>query len=134
MTGMTVTKPFRVRREGQRRKKASAESDLAPNGRVPRVARLMALAIQFDQLIRDGVVADQAELARLGQVTRARLTQIMNLLDLAPDIQEQILQHASGEETQISVSERQLRPIAATPHWRSQRRRWTKLLAQANNR
>jgi len=44
---------------------------------------LLALAIRLDQLIRDGVVADQAELARLGHVSRARLTQIMNLLYLA---------------------------------------------------
>ena len=51
----------------------------------------MALAIRFDQLIRDGVVADQAELACLGHVTGARMTQIMNLLHLAPDIQEAIL-------------------------------------------
>ncbi len=56
-------------------------------GRVPRVARLMALAIRFDQLIRNGTVADQADLARLGHATRARLTKIMNLLHLAPDIQ-----------------------------------------------
>jgi len=51
---------------------------------VPRVARLMALAIHMDQMLRDGVVRDQAELARLGHVTRARLTQILNLLSLAP--------------------------------------------------
>ena len=51
----------------------------------------MALAIRFDQLIRDGVVADQTELARLGHVSRARLSQIMNLTNLAPDLQEQIL-------------------------------------------
>ena len=63
----------------------------APVGRVPRVSRLMALAIRLDQLIHDGAVSDQAELARLGHVSRARLTQIMNLLCLAPDIQEQIL-------------------------------------------
>ena len=44
---------------------------------MPRVSRLMALAIRLDQLIRDGVVADQAELAKLGHVTRARLTQIL---------------------------------------------------------
>lgn len=60
-------------------------------GRVPRGSKLMALAIKFDQMIRDGVVADQAELARLGHVTRARVTQIMNLLNLAPDIQEALL-------------------------------------------
>ena len=57
-------------------------------GRVPRISRLMALAIRFDRLLHDGVIADQAKLARLGHVTRARVTQIINLLSLAPDIQE----------------------------------------------
>ena len=45
----------------------------APAGRVPRVSRLMALAIRLDQLVRDGVVADPAELARLGHVSPSRL-------------------------------------------------------------
>jgi len=57
------------------------------SGRVPRVARFMALAIRFDGMIRDGEVADYAELARLAHVTRARITQIINLLTQAPDIQ-----------------------------------------------
>ena len=60
-------------------------------GRLPRIARLMALAIKFEGMIQAGVAADYADLARLGGVTRARMTQIMNLLNLAPDIQEQIL-------------------------------------------
>jgi hypothetical protein len=55
------------------------------------VALRMAPAIRFDGLLRQGVVADQADLARLGHVSRARVTQIMNLLQLAPDIQEQVL-------------------------------------------
>ena len=59
-----------------------------PPGRVPRVARLMALALRFDRLLREGVAADFAELARLGHVSRARVSQVMNLLNLAPDIQE----------------------------------------------
>jgi hypothetical protein len=62
-----------------------------PRGRVPRVARLLALAHRFEKLIRDGDVRDFADLARLGHVTRARVSQIMDLLLLAPDIQEQIL-------------------------------------------
>ena len=49
----------------------------------------MALAIRFDKLIRDGAVKDQTELARLGHVSRVRMTQIMNLNHLAPDIQEE---------------------------------------------
>jgi hypothetical protein len=51
----------------------------------------MALAIRFEGLLRKRTIRDLAELARLGGVTRARMTQIMQLLDLAPDIQEQIL-------------------------------------------
>ena len=62
-----------------------------PAGRVPRVSRLMALAIRFDNLVRLGEVADFADIAELGQVTRARVSQIVNLLNLAPDIQEDIL-------------------------------------------
>jgi hypothetical protein len=62
-----------------------------PQGRLPRLTRLMALAIRFDGLLRAGLVSDQAQLARLGHVSRARMTQIMNLLYVAPDIQEHIL-------------------------------------------
>jgi len=47
-------------------------------GRVPRVARLMALALRFEELVRTGAVRDYAELARLGQVSRARITQIID--------------------------------------------------------
>ena len=84
----------------------------------------MALAIRFDSLIRDGAVKDQAELARLGHVTRARLTQIMNLLNLAPDIQEELLLKSILGRDRDVVSERHLRPIAATFSWRKQRSRW----------
>ena len=66
--------------------------DAVNTGKLPRVTRLMALAIKFEGLIREGVVRDYADLARLGHVTQgARMTQIMNLLLLAPDIQEEIL-------------------------------------------
>ena len=97
---------------------------LVPAGRVPRVSRIMALAIRFDQLIRDGVVTDQAELARLGHVTRARLTQIMNLLCLAPDLQEQILFLPATERGRDAITEKQLRPIARIPDWNKQRKMW----------
>lgn len=111
-------------KNGSRRRKYLSEGELPakPPAGVPRVSRLMALAIRFDQLIRDSVVADQAELARLGHVTRARLTQIMNLLNLAPDIQEKILFLSPLERGRCSVSERQLRPIAAEVDWGRQRR------------
>ena len=52
---------------------------------VPRVARLLALALRFEQLVQSDVIATYAELARLGHVSRARVTQILNLRLLAPD-------------------------------------------------
>ena len=87
----------------------------------------MALAIRFEGLLRDGIVGDQAELARLGHVSRARLTQIMNLLNLAPDIQEEILllpRTTSGREP---IRERHLRDLATVLDWREQRRIWARL-------
>lgn len=47
---------------------------------IPRIARLMALAIRLEGLIRQETIRDYAEAARLGRVTRARMTQIMQLL------------------------------------------------------
>ncbi|KAA5535674.1 hypothetical protein FYK55_28395 [Roseiconus nitratireducens] len=96
-------------------------------GRLPRVTKLMALAIRLDQLIRDGVVADQAEIARLGYVSRARLTQIMDLLLLAPDIQEAILELPPGKQGHSCISEHDVRPIAANPYWEKQRQMWRSL-------
>ena len=52
---------------------------------------VVGLAHRFEHLIAEGVVADYAELARLGQVSRARISQIMSLRYLAPDIQEAML-------------------------------------------
>jgi hypothetical protein len=68
----------------------TTEEDPVPE-RVPRIARLMALALKFEQMMRQSLVTDYSVLATLGRVSRARVTQIMNLLNLAPDLQEQIL-------------------------------------------
>jgi len=102
------------------------------SGRVPRVSRLMALAIRFDALIRGGAVTDQAELARLGQVTRARLTQIMNLVLLAPDIQEALLFLPRIERGRDQIHLRLLQPIAQVPDWQKQRRMWKELLRRTS--
>lgn len=84
---LSFTRAFHVERSQRGRKHLRDPKPKRDVGhRVPRVAKLMALAIRFEGLIRDGVVADNAELARLGHVTRARMTQIANLLNLAPDI------------------------------------------------
>ena len=92
--------------------------------RVPRIARLMALAIHMERLLEEGHVRDQAELARLGHVSRARVTQIMNLNFLAPDIQEEILFLPRAERGRDPIREHSVRAIAATPDWGRQRRMW----------
>ena len=91
--------------------------------RIYQVSKLMALAIRFDQLIRDGVVAEQAELARIGRLSRARLTQIMNLLNSAPQFQEELL-FVRIESGRDFLSEKQLRPISGIRCWRKQRQMW----------
>jgi hypothetical protein len=88
--------------------------------------------IRLNKLIKSGQIADQAELARLGQVTRARVTQIMNLLHLAPDIQEALLFLPLTTSGRDPIRERMLRPIAAVLDWRKQRGMWKQLLTEQN--
>ena len=91
---LTIQCRFHVDTRSRGRKQLQAGEPPRPAcapGRVPRVARLLALAHRFEGLLREGVVEGYADLARLGQVTPARVSQVMALLTLAPDIQEQIL-------------------------------------------
>ncbi len=97
-------------------------------GRTARASRLMALAIHFDELLRGGVVRDYAQLARLGHVSHARISQVMNLLTLAPDIQEAILFLPLTVRGRVPIRESHLRPIAAVPDWREQRLMWRTLV------
>jgi len=75
-----------------------------------------------------GEVADYADLARLAHVSRARITQIMNLLHLAPDIQEDILFLPPTDGSRDPIREHMVRPIAAIIDWRKQRTLWRQVL------
>jgi hypothetical protein len=86
----------------------------------------MALAIKFQDMMDRGEVRDYAELARLGYVSRARVTQIMNLLNLAPDIQEEIL-FLPPLFGRGPVTERHLRRVNHVIDWGQQRRLWGNL-------
>jgi len=96
-------------------------------GNIPRVAKLLALAIRYENLVKRGDIQDYADIARLGYVTRARITQIMNLLNLAPDIQEDILFLPNTLKGRDPILEKDLRPVAAVPHWNRQRRMWAQM-------
>ena len=121
---VATTVRFERHRRGTRRmvERDEAVAHDAPRGRLPRISRLMALAIHFDGLIQSGAVENYAELARLGNVTRARVTQIMNLLNLAPEIQEELLFLPRLEQGRGEVCLRDLQPVAGIIAWKEQRR------------
>jgi hypothetical protein len=89
----------------------------------------MALAVKFQDMVDRGEVRDYADLARLGLVSRARITQIMNMLNLAPDIQEELLT-SSTPAAQAGLPERGLRQVTALIGWRQQRTLWNDLLGK----
>ncbi len=114
----------RVVRFEQRPRRAPEREESTPAGRVPRITRLLALAHRIDVMIRSGEIRDWAEAARLTGVTRARMTQIANLLLLAPKIQEDILNLSDVSRGEDPVTERSLREVAAQADWQSQEVPW----------
>ena len=90
-----------------------------PQTRPHRLARVLALAHRLDEMVRSGAVSDYGALARLGQVSPARICQFMTLLHLAPAIQEYLLYMTTAEK--IPLTEPGLRKIAREPRWDRQR-------------
>lgn len=97
---------------------------------VPAVVRLLVLAHQIEGAIDDGRARDYADIARQLGVTRARVTQIVNLLLLAPDIQTAILTGPPGVIGRLS--ERRLRRVVEDPDWQVQRRGFDRHIAEAS--
>jgi hypothetical protein len=136
---VSVDFQFSVQQRGRGAKKRIVEGEGGSKEskpaleRIPRISRYMALAIHFEDLIKQGVVTDYADLARLGHVTRARVTQIMNLRLLAPEIQESLLflesSHARINLGQLS----KILVIAVKLDWQSQRELWGEICETFRN-
>ena len=124
---LTVTCTVSFHRGESGRKRLKAGPSEPPPLVVPRIAKLMALALRLDRLVNDGTVESSADLARLGGVSYTRVTQILNLLHLAPDIQEELL--FLDESGAAGVNETNLRPVVAEIDWAEQRRLWAKMKA-----
>ena len=127
---MTIEVPVSFPHQGRashKERPSGAASASLPVGRVPRVARLMALALRLDELVRTGQVASYSALASLGHVSRARICQILNLIHLAPDIQEALLFLPLTVRGRDPILLADLQPIAAALDWRKQRRLWRQL-------
>ena len=97
------------------------------SGRIPRLARLMALALRFDKLLDEGLVKNFRTLARLGHVSQARISQIMSLLHLALDIQEAILFRSRPQRGRDCLDLHKVLPLTKVADWHKQRRRWRQL-------
>ncbi len=110
-------------RRGGRRARPKPPAEPEPP-RIPRITRLMALGIKFQDMVDRGEVHDYADLARLGVVTRARMTQIMNMLLLAPHIQCALLTEVANNPHRQSAHERMIRAVVRSPLWADQREAW----------
>jgi|LakMenE01Jun11ns_1017448.scaffolds.fasta_scaffold9878327_1 hypothetical protein len=102
--------------------------------KLPHITKLMALAIRLEHLLASGQVKDQAEIARVAGVTRARVTQILNLTNLAPDIQQAILNLEPTTDHVPRFREREVRTIAILPNWEKQRMLWKRLMKRTDSK
>jgi hypothetical protein len=120
---------FRLHATGARQKRPGLH-DARPDarvGRLPRVTQVMALAVQFQDMLQRGDARDYADLARLGCITRERMSQIMELIWLAPAIQQEVLAFPSTSVSRFPISERALRTVADRFCWHEQGELWRKL-------
>lgn len=120
MTGTRVVTGEFHRVQRGRRKGFVPEAPSAPVRQPARVAVMLALAHQIQRAIDRGELADQAAAARRLGLTRARLTQLLDLTLLAPDVQEKILSMESIEGSE-PLAERAFRPLARAGSWVDQR-------------
>ena len=105
----------------------AARVTLAQSGRIPRIAKLVALASRMQSMIDSGEVESFQQLAELGRISQPRMTQIMSLLNLAPDIQEELLHLPEVMQGKATIHERLLRPLTTVLDWRVQRRMWGRI-------
>ena len=96
-------------------------------GRLPRITQVLALAIHFHQMLQRGEAKDYADLARLSCICRERVSQIMRLNYLAPDIQIELLYLPPTPTGRYPISETAAREIANLLSWEQQRDQWREL-------
>lgn len=103
------------------------EASRSSDGRLPQITRVLALAIHFEEMILRGEAKDYADIGRLGCLCRERVSQIMRLIYLAPDIQIELLYLPPVPSGRYPISEAALRKIASLLSWADQRNEWARL-------
>ncbi len=109
----------------------SQEAFMPETERVPRISRIMALAIHLKGIIDRRELENHAEIAELGHVSRPRVSQIMDLNYLAPDIQEEVLFLPEIAKGRDPWQERRLRKISCELDWHRQREMWKEMVKKA---
>ena len=108
--------------DGKRKARKQTASPKATSPKIPRVTKLLALAHHLQDLLDQGIVKDYADIARLSGLSRARVTQVMNLTLLAPEIQEKILKFT--DTSPVRLKEPLVRRTIQFPLWTDQVRLW----------
>jgi len=98
--------------------------------KTPRVVELLRKALEWKTLLDSGEVSNQAAIAQREGITRARVTQVIGLLRLAPEIQQHILSMPNMAR-RPAITERALRPIAQLEDVRDQTARFQELVELA---
>jgi hypothetical protein len=126
----TLKRKFTFKSEVKKRREAAqacVDENVSQIGRIPRVAKLVALASRMQSMLDSRQVESYQQLAELGRISQPRMTQIMNLLLLAPDIQEELLYLPEIIRGKATIHEKLLRPLTMQIDWRVQRKMWKKM-------
>jgi site-specific DNA recombinase len=110
-------------------RRSVARRRLESLARIPRISRLMALAIRLESLVREGKVGGYGDLVAAGQISRPRMSQILGLLELAPAIQEQLLFLPKIICGRDPIHEHALRKITRIVDWEDQVEAFRHLMA-----
>ena len=127
MTSDTVEVQFQLHASRPSERDLPEHTTISGPGNLPRITRVLATARQFEEMIAQGEAGHYADLACLAGVTRERISQIMDLLWLAPGIQQEILELPPASPGRFPIGEVALRRVASQMDWAQQREDWGKL-------
>ena len=125
---MTAGAPLEIRFSLRTKLRPPSEQSTSRRiGRLPRITEMLALAMYLEDMICRGEVKNYADLARLSLICRERISQIVRLNYLAPDIQVELLYLSPTTSGRFPISETAVRKIANLLSWADQRREWVRI-------
>jgi hypothetical protein len=96
--------------------------------RPARVARILALAHHIDAGLRAGTWSHASDVSRVLGLSRNRVSQVLALLNLAPDLQEQVLFIEAIDGVEPITEKALFEQVAKTVNWAEQRAKYAALV------